>query len=1103
MSTISVIVPIYNVQPYLEECLGSIAQQTHRDLEVICVNDGSTDGSGRIADCVAASDERFKVVHQENAGLGAARNTGIRHATGEYLAFVDSDDYLPPDALELLLRPLRRTGSDFSTGDVRRATPLGLKRSPMHRDVFRKDRPATHVTQFDRLLVDRLACNKLFRRQFWLDAGLSFPEGVLYEDTPTILPAHFLAKSVDVVAAPVYIWRERVAREDRSITQRRLEIQNMRDRVWAVTRVSEFLAGGPWDDSKREYDRLAFTGDLRIFTRLLGEADEDFQREFLEHAQRFVLQAHPRALVGVSAIERLKWFLIERGSLEDLLVVVDFEQRFPHGAPAVTRFGKVYAKLPFYGDRRRRIPRRVFRYDDELALVTRVTGAEVGEVALEVSGWAYIRHLTCPSSDSQKVRVWLRNVRTGATVEGSVRQGEAVQATVEARPNFYDYGGSGFRARFPLSALLESWPSGTDRWQVLIEVNRGRIRREGPVARPTSGSAQRPAFRDIGRARVSPRYERDGGLTFVVRGRPATAVAAASRDGQLRVQLHSPRRPVRLELREPQVGPFTCEVVPTSDDAYTGSVDLRGLLDLVAAGHAPGDTLPKRVWSLHAVFEGGRESRVLAAAELDQCSAAVSGAVFSLDVTRYGNVSVSVRRGPTLWVDQVELVGEGLDVLGSLVGDDVNDVLHAGLSRSDRREYRPVDVDVEVEEGVARVRIHLPFRTRSLAGDLPWPAGRWSLLVSRAVADEEPQPLDIRPRATLSRRLPIGVDDGSKRLEFEDASWGRLFFRVWPDTEVHERGDYHQEQLALAARRRARGRRQMVLFDSYSGRQYSDSPRAMFEELQRRDVDFDVAWVVHDGQVSVPAGARAVPLFRRSWHEALTDAAAIVTNAHLPRHYRRAEGQVCIQTWHGTPLKRIGLDIPDIRWGNPAYKERIVLESQQWTHLVSPNSFSTPILRRAFAYEGPLLEIGYPRNDALLDPQLAAPRESDARRALGLAEGQGPLLLFAPTWRDDDFHGAGRFRLDLRVELARLRAAAGPEAVILVRRHPNVVDAVDVRSVGGGIIDVSEYPDLVDLYLISDALITDYSSSMFDFALTRKPMLFYVYDFELARGDHR
>src|SRR4051794_26256093 len=209
MARISVIVPAFNVEPYLQECLASIAAQTVRDLEVLVVDDGSTDGTRAIADAFAASDPRFHVIAQPNRGLGAARNAGVDAARGTYLAFVDGDDVLPPRAYEHLQAALQRTASDFAAGNVLRLTDEGAVQAPFLRRAFARTRLRTHVTSFDELIVARIVPNKLWQRAFWETNDLRFPEGVVHEDIPVVVPAHFLARHVDVIAEPVYLYRVR------------------------------------------------------------------------------------------------------------------------------------------------------------------------------------------------------------------------------------------------------------------------------------------------------------------------------------------------------------------------------------------------------------------------------------------------------------------------------------------------------------------------------------------------------------------------------------------------------------------------------------------------------------------------------------------------------------------------------------------------------------------------------------------------------------------------------------------------------------------------------------------------------------------------------
>ncbi|MFI5839700.1 glycosyltransferase family 2 protein [Catenuloplanes sp. NPDC051500] len=355
-SVISVVVPIYNVAPYLVECLESIAAQTYEDLDVVLVDDGSTDGSGRIAAGFAARDARFRLVTQENAGLGAARNTGVRHAGGELLQFVDSDDVLPRHALEVLAAALERTGSDFATGNTLRLDSRGLGPSRMHRRIFTHTRLRTHVSRDRELLGDRTAWNKLFRREFWDRHGLAFPEGVLYEDTPVMVPAHVLAGTVDVVDVPVYHWRRREGGE-RSITQRREELRNFVDRVDGVDRVSRFLAGVP--GLRRAYDASAVRADLAHYLRVLPEAGDEYVALFLDRCGDVLARVPARDLAALPAAMRVQWHLVRQRRVPELFEVIRASR--DGGVPVVRRGLRRYRALPYLDAGLPYLPRRLYR----------------------------------------------------------------------------------------------------------------------------------------------------------------------------------------------------------------------------------------------------------------------------------------------------------------------------------------------------------------------------------------------------------------------------------------------------------------------------------------------------------------------------------------------------------------------------------------------------------------------------------------------------------------------------------------------------------------------------------------------------------------------
>src|SRR5207247_475881 len=160
--------------------------------------------------------------------------------------------------------------------------------------------------------------------------------------------------------------------------------------------------------------------------------------------------------------------------------------------------------------------------------------------------------------------------------------------------------------------------------------------------------------------------------------------------------------------------------------------------------------------------------------------------------------------------------------------------------------------------------------------------------------------------------------------------------------------------------------RDAILFVSWNGKQCTDNPRGIADELRRRGDDREHIWVVTDYAAAVPDGGRAVLSGTEEYFEALARCKYVISNDDMQPYFRKREGQIYLQTWHGTPLKKIGFDIgrPQFASGT-AYFDRLAADIGKWDMLLSQNPFSTPILRRAFRYEGEICEYGYPRNDVL------------------------------------------------------------------------------------------------------------------------------------------
>ncbi|GAB3195413.1 hypothetical protein GCM10027062_02280 [Nocardioides hungaricus] len=329
---VSVVVPVHNVEGYLAEAVDSVLAQTHAELDVVLVDDGSTDGSGAIADEYAARDPRVRVVHTENRGLGAARNEGARHVRGELLAFADSDDVVPPDAYATLARELRRTGSDFATGSVVRREGDTLTELPWMRRLHREGRTPLVVEDHPEILGDVFAWNKLFRRDFWADAGLAWPEGVRYEDQPTTTAAYVRARQLSVLPDVVYHWR--IRHDGSSITQQRSSLDDLRDR-WTTKRMSLATVAdfGSAKVGRIFHDRV-LAGDLhRYFAEIPGCSDAWW--DLLVSGVREFWGARSLTHSGLPPVHRLTGWLVEMGRREDAAAVMEYAARVGGPLPQV------------------------------------------------------------------------------------------------------------------------------------------------------------------------------------------------------------------------------------------------------------------------------------------------------------------------------------------------------------------------------------------------------------------------------------------------------------------------------------------------------------------------------------------------------------------------------------------------------------------------------------------------------------------------------------------------------------------------------------------------------------------------------------------------
>ena len=289
-----------------------------------------------------------------------------------------------------------------------------------------------------------------------------------------------------------------------------------------------------------------------------------------------------------------------------------------------------------------------------------------------------------------------------------------------------------------------------------------------------------------------------------------------------------------------------------------------------------------------------------------------------------------------------------------------------------------------------------------------------------------------------------------------------------------------------------------IVFESFRGDFYTDNPKYIYEYLLKNYGDnFEYVWVINDKRTKIPGNPKKVKRLTLEYYHTMATSKYWVLNGRQHSSLLKRDEQVLLETWHGTPLKKLGLDLENLYSGSPKYQKRVDKDSKNWDYLVSPNKYTTNILKRCFAYDGEMLETGYPRNDILsnADEKLA----DEIKAKLNLPKDK-KIILYAPTWRDDEFFEAGQYKFTLKLDLKRMQEELSDEYIILTRLHYFIANNLDLSDYKGFAFDESKYDDIAELYLISDILITDYSSVFFDYANLKRPMLFYTYDLD-SYGD--
>ncbi|MDM7831768.1 CDP-glycerol glycerophosphotransferase family protein [Cellulomonas edaphi] len=360
--------------------------------------------------------------------------------------------------------------------------------------------------------------------------------------------------------------------------------------------------------------------------------------------------------------------------------------------------------------------------------------------------------------------------------------------------------------------------------------------------------------------------------------------------------------------------------------------------------------------------------------------------------------------------------------------------------------------------------------------------------------------LTYRDRHNCERIEGVVAHAWNARVAFERVRNHELAQLGW--RWFRRRPAYFRAMRVLNRVARLLPRTDVVLFECDRGVHYGDAPRYLYERLAAREHGLRMVWADNTTTRFTDPRTRKIRRHSPTYWWVASRARYWVNNQNFPTELRPGRKTEFLMTWHGTPLKRMQHDVEQMAGRDDDYHKRAARLTSYWTILLSASAYATRAFRSAFQFTGRVLEVGYPRNDVFSWPGTAE-RAARVRARLGLADDHRQVILYAPTFRDDERSGV-HWKQRLEIDIAGLEAALSDRYVLVVRFHQLVRDALPAQFRSSTfVVDASDYPDVQELMLASDVLVTDYSSLFFDYAALGRPMVFFAYDLPKYRNELR
>lgn len=1073
---LAVVVPMYNIEDFLREALDSLLKQgvDQDDMQVILIDDGSQDSTFEIAETYAKRYPKMFEAHQfENAGLGAARNRGTRIANADYITYVDPDDIVVDNSYRKALSILDKTKSEVLIGGTKRFNSKRVWNSVIHAKAVTKDKLQTTLQESPELVWDSTSWNKIYKLSYMRENDFYFPEGMLYEDLPAVTPALAKAKSIDVMADTLYLWRVRDFGAP-SITQLSSNDPTaILDRLKANSLVLESLNALNVEQRIIDIQAAKFLDfdTLMMFRKDRFNLFSAEQKEVLFNALKNYLQLFTAEQLANSKFENQAYLAkvleLDNQNEFDNLTLNFLRNDVEYSGQWVDNNWELSSNISDV---------KKFATSDDFTVNTRIEHVDFVNEELHVSGYAFAQYSDMSQSDFvQNAKIKLYDAKNALVNDnvGHVRFSENKNITAKFGYNQthfvkdvadFNYDFSAYDISVPLSELVVN----TDFLTLKLEFEVDGISVETAIMKPVTGPDARPI------TKVSPTLD------------SAFDIAYDTSDWKLNVK-------------------------PT--------------LDVATLEYHDGDFTIKNAYDNVILKQGGTKL------QLEKFG---NNVLFPSNVVKRLSKYEKESRGDWRFITNHGSKWKPVYLVGNTPVDMYHETFFKTLSCKNGQAslevswYYPKTTKVSVLNDVLTIDFEL----------FGWEAEATQVQV---IADAQLPNIVWNTEkvgvSTYRLTLPLTLDGfGEKewlnfqvRMKFADGyeasqllKWGDASFdlegQVIPANNIGwEFRRIERNNSGFAIKRTADrtyweqdGSRERflettykewrsepllenyIMLSSFWGRNnaFNDNPEAMYQYIREQHPEMTSIIMVRDAIRSYPEypNAKVVSYDTAEYWYYLARAKYFVNNVNYVENGRvkRAE-QLEVQTMHGTPLKKLGFDVLE-DWNDRTYLS-MQRKNQNWDYLLTPSDWVADYAKEVFASNPKVIKSGYPRNDRLF-MEHSVEEKNALKEKLGLPLDK-KIIALAPTWRNKTDTPIKNY-----LDVAAFYKAIPDDAVVVLKNHHYETWTGLDKKYKDRFAYANANMSIEDLYIVADALITDYSSVMFDFSLLKKPMMFYAFDYD-------